>query len=102
MRVVGEISNFHHHRNSGHMYFSLKDKNSEIRCIMFSPKNSSLDFVPKDGMEVYTWVDVTAYAKKGQLQLNVITMEPAGIGALYKKYENLKKKLEGCRYRRLK
>ena len=93
LRVVGEISNFHHHRNSGHMYFSLKDKSSEIRCIMFRPKNSSLDFIPKDGMEVYTWVDVTAYAKKGQLQLNIITMEPAGIGALYKKYENLKKKL---------
>ena len=91
--VKGEISNFHHHPSSGHMYFTLKDTGSEIRCAMFRINNSYLKFKPNDGMEVRLFGLVTVYEKRGQVQLKVSIMEPLGLGDLYKSFELLKKSL---------
>ena len=91
--VKGEISNFHHHPASGHMYFTLKDAGSELRCTMFRINNSYLKFKPNDGMEVRLFGLVTVYEKRGQVQLKVSIMEPLGLGDLYKSFELLKKSL---------
>ena len=91
--VKGEISNFHHHPSSGHMYFTLKDTGSELRCTMFRINNSYLKFKPNDGMEVRLFGLVTVYEKRGQVQLKVSIMEPLGLGDLYKSFELLKKSL---------
>ncbi len=93
VRVVGEISNFHHHPGSGHMYFTIKDNNSEISCTMFRMQNKHLSFNATSGLEVNLSGAVTLYEKRGQLQLNVTNMEPAGIGELYRAYDKLKNQL---------
>lgn len=92
--VKGEISNFHHHSASGHMYFTLKDDASEIRCTMFRMNNLHLNFKPEEGMEVRLYGNVTVYEKRGQVQLKVGMMEASGQGDLYKSFELLKKSLE--------
>ncbi|MDP6168516.1 MAG: exodeoxyribonuclease VII large subunit, partial [Candidatus Marinimicrobia bacterium] len=92
--VKGEISNFHHHPSSGHMYFTLKDGGSEIRCTMFRMNNLHLKFIPNDGMEVRLFGMVTVYEKRGQVQLKVGVMEPLGLGDLFKSFEALKQTLE--------
>ena len=92
--VKGEISNFHHHSASGHMYFTLKDDASEIRCTMFRMNNLHLNFKPEEGMEVRLYSNVTVYEKRGQVQLKVGMMEASGQGDLYKSFELLKKSLE--------
>lgn len=91
--VRGEISNFKHH-SSGHMYFTLKDKTSALRCIMFRSRNQQLTFVPRDGMGIIARGYVTVYERDGQYQLYVEEMQPDGIGALYTAYLQLKEKLE--------
>tara|TARA_B100000214_G_scaffold373221_1_gene353100 strand:- start:1262 stop:2470 length:1209 start_codon:yes stop_codon:yes gene_type:complete len=91
--VKGEISNFHHHPSSGHMYFTLKDGGSELRCTMFRMNNSYLKFKPSDGMEVRLFGLVTVYEKRGQVQFKVSNMEPLGLGDLYRAYELLKQSL---------
>ena len=91
--VKGEISNFHHHPSSGHMYFTLKDTGSELRCTMFRINNSFLKFKPSDGMEVRLFGLVTVYERRGQVQLKVSIMEPLGLGDLYKSFELLKRSL---------
>jgi exodeoxyribonuclease VII large subunit len=90
--VVGEISNFKHH-SSGHMYFTLKDDRAELRAVMFRGNNRLLRFTPADGMEVLAKGRVTVYEPRGQYQLLVQEMTPAGVGALYLEFEALKKKL---------
>ena len=92
--VKGEISNFHHHPSSGHMYFTLKDGGSELRCTMFRMNNSYLKFKPSDGMEVRLFGLVTVYEKRGQVQFKVTNMEPLGLGDLYREYELLKRSLD--------
>lgn len=92
--VKGEISNFHHHPSSGHMYFTLKDGGSELRCTMFRMNNSYLKFKPSDGMEVRLFGLVTVYEKRGQVQFKVTNMEPLGLGDLYRAYELLKRSLD--------
>ena len=92
--VKGEISNFHHHPSSGHMYFTLKDGGSELRCTMFRMNNSYLKFKPSDGMEVRLFGLVTMYEKRGQVQFKVTNMEPLGLGDLYRAYELLKRSLD--------
>ena len=92
--VSGEISNFHHHPSSGHMYFTLKDDSSEIRCTMFSMSNVHLKFSPENGMKVRLHANVTIYEKRGQVQLKVATMETQGVGELHKTFEELKRSLE--------
>jgi len=91
--VSGEISNFHHH-NSGHMYFTLKDKNSSISSIMFRSHNRRLNFDVEDGMKVNVHGYVSIYEPRGTYQLYVDDLEPAGKGALYLAYEQLKTRLE--------
>jgi len=92
--VRGEISNFHHHPSSGHMYFTLKDGSSELRCTMFRMNNLHLKFFPNDGMEVRLFGSVTIYEKRGQVQLKVSMMQPEGLGDLFKSFEALKASLE--------
>lgn len=91
--VQGEISNFTHH-SSGHMYFTLKDNSSRVKCIMFSSYNQRLAFMPKEGTKVLACGNVSVYERDGQYQFYVTKMQPDGIGSLYLAYEQLKKKLE--------
>ena len=91
--VKGEISNFKHHY-TGHMYFTLKDENSLIKCIMFKSSTATLNFVPKDGMKVLVLGTVSVFERDGVYQIYVKAMKEDGIGDLYKEYEELKNKLE--------
>lgn len=91
--VRGEISNYKHH-SSGHMYFTLKDKTSALRCVMFRSRNHGLNFVPADGMAVIARGYVTVYERDGQYQLCVEELQPDGVGALYTAFLQLKEKLE--------
>ncbi len=91
--VEGEISNFHHH-TSGHMYFSLKDEVSILRCAMFRAKNASLDFKPEDGIKVNVLGSIDVYKERGAYSLIIEQMFPAGRGSLFLKFQKLKKKLE--------
>ena len=90
--VSGEISNFKHHY-SGHMYFTLKDDESEIKAVMFKGFNQYLRFKPEDGMQVLAGGRITVYEQRGQYQLILKQLEPSGIGTLYLAYEALKKQL---------
>ena len=91
--VRGEISNFKHH-TSGHMYFTLKDADSRIRCVMFASQNRYLSFIPREGSRVLAHGAVSVYERDGQYQFYVTEMQPDGIGSLYLAFEQLKKKLE--------
>jgi len=91
--VRGEISNFTNH-NSGHRYFTLKDKNSALQCVMFKWYGRNLRFELEQGMKVIVLGDLDVYEQKGVYQLKVRAIRPDGIGELYKAYEQLKKKLE--------
>ena len=91
--VSGEISNLTQHA-SGHWYFSLKDEKAQVRCVMFRHRNQYLDFAPKEGMQVEARVLVSLYEPRGDFQLNVETMRPGGLGALYEAFAKLKTKLE--------
>lgn len=91
--VRGEISNFKPH-SSGHFYFSLKDETSQIGAIMFRGQTTKLKFKPTNGMEVFARGKVTVYMPRGQYSLNCDSMEPVGAGALQRKFEELKAKLQ--------
>jgi len=91
--VKGEISNFKHHY-TGHMYFTLKDENSLIKCIMFKTYTANLKFNPKDGMGVTIYGTVSVFERDGVYQIYCKAMQEDGMGDLYTKYEELKKKLE--------
>lgn len=91
--ISGEISNFHHH-SSGHMYFTLKDQNSAISAIMFKGYNSQLKFQLEDGLKVIAHGYISIYEPRGTYQFYIDSMEPAGKGALYLAFEQLKEKLE--------
>ena len=91
--VKGEISNFKNHY-TGHLYFTLKDENSLIKCIMFKSAALGLKFRPKDGDSVIVKGAVSVYEVGGTYQLYVRQMNQDGIGALYEKYEELKNRLE--------
>ncbi len=91
--VAGEISNFKHHY-TGHMYFTLKDENALIKCVMFKNATTHLTFLPKDGMKVNVLGSVGVFERDGVYQIYVQAMQEDGIGNLYAKYEQLKEKLE--------
>ncbi len=92
--VEGEISNFKHHY-TGHMYFTLKDENSLIKCIMFKSYTSHLDFVPQDGMKVMILGSVSVFERDGTYQLYAKAMKQLGkLGDLRAAFEELKAKLE--------
>lgn len=90
--VTGEISNLKDH-GSGHLYFSLKDADAQIKAVMFRSQRSRLKFVPEDGMKVTVCGSVSVYSQTGSLQIYANSMEPDGIGALYLAYEQLKARL---------
>lgn len=92
--IEGEISNFKNHYSSGHLYFSLKDKTSIIKCVMFSSAASRLKFKPEDSMSVICRGRISVYERDGQYQLYIDDMQPTGIGALALAYEKLKEKLQ--------
>ena len=91
--IKGEISNFKHH-NTGHLYFTLKDENSLIKCIMFKSYAQKLNFEPKDGMKVYILGSVSVFERDGVYQIYAKVMEEDGLGDLYTKYQKLKEELE--------
>jgi exodeoxyribonuclease VII large subunit len=92
--VTGEISNYKLH-SSGHMYFTLKDDKSVIKCVMFKTQNRRLHFKPEDGLKVIIRGYVSVYEAGGSYQLYPEFMEPDGIGDLYLAFEQLKQRLEG-------
>ena len=91
--VKGEISNFKNHY-TGHLYFTLKDENSIIKCVMFKNYAERLKFIPKDGTQVIVFGSVTVFEKGGNYQIYVKAMKEDGLGDLYTKYEELKERLE--------
>jgi exodeoxyribonuclease VII large subunit len=91
--VEGEISNFRA-PDSGHLYFTLKDGNAQIRVVMFSSKARLLRFRPADGMQVILRGRVTIYEDRGELQIAAEYIEPKGAGGLQVAFEQLKAKLE--------
>jgi exodeoxyribonuclease VII large subunit len=90
--VEGEISNLAR-PSSGHMYFSLKDEQAQVRCAMFRMRNRHLDFTPENGMHVLARAQISLYEARGDYQLIVEHMEEAGDGALRRAFEALKKRL---------
>jgi len=91
--VEGEISNFRAH-DSGHLYFTLKDENAQIRAVMFRSQARLLRFRPENGMQVVLRGRVTIYEDRGELQISAEYLEPKGAGALQIAFEQLKAKLE--------
>lgn len=91
--VKGEISNFKNHY-TGHLYFTLKDENSLIKCIMFKSYAERLAFKPKDGMKVMVFGSVSVFERDGVYQIYVKSMMEDGMGDLHEQFEQLKAKLE--------
>ncbi len=91
--VKGEISNFKKHY-TGHLYFTLKDDNSLIKCIMFKSFAERMKFIPKDGMKVMVFGTVSVFERDGVYQIYCKAMQEEGMGSLYRAYEELKLKLE--------
>ena len=91
--IQGEISSFTAH-SSGHWYFTIKDKNSSLSCVMFKFENQTVLFDPKVGDELILNGNVSIYAPSGRYQFNVKHIEVFGEGALLKAFEDLKRKLE--------
>ncbi len=90
--VQGEVSNFKKH-SSGHLYFTLKDSQSAINCVMFKSAAAYMKFQPENGMQVLLCGRVSLYEKTGQYQIYVDEMQPDGKGTVYMAFEQLKKKL---------
>ncbi|MDC1475748.1 exodeoxyribonuclease VII large subunit [Gammaproteobacteria bacterium] len=91
--VLGEISNLAR-PSSGHIYFTLKDEDGAIRCAMFRNQNSRLNFEPENGDQCILKGQVSLYAPRGDYQLIVSSMQPAGSGNLMQQFDELKKKLD--------
>ncbi len=91
--VSGELSNFKHHRPSGHWYFTLKDETACLKGVMFRLKAEKVHFTPGDGMKVLVRGNIRLYERDGSLQIYAEEMEPAGLGELYLAFEQLKKRL---------
>ena len=91
--VKGEISNFKLHY-TGHMYFTLKDEKSLIKCVMFKSYTPHLSFMPKDGMKVCVLGSVQVFERDGVYQIYAKAMREDGLGTLFEAYEKLKQKLE--------
>ncbi|BAT44540.1 exodeoxyribonuclease VII large subunit [Escherichia albertii] len=91
--ISGEISNFSH-PSSGHWYFTLKDDTAQVRCAMFRNSNRRVTFRPQHGQQVLVRANITLYEPRGDYQIIVESMQPAGEGLLQQKYEQLKAKLQ--------
>lgn len=91
--VSGEASNVKYH-SSGHIYFTLKDKDAALACVMFRSYTRSLSIRIKEGMQIEVSGSISVYEKNGSFQLYATQVKSAGAGALYEKYEKLKAELE--------
>lgn len=91
--VAGEISNLTR-AASGHWYFSLKDAQAQVRCVMFRGRNQFIDWMPENGMQVEVRATAGLYEPRGEFQLQVENLRRAGLGALFEAFERLKRKLE--------
>ena len=91
--ISGEISNFTQ-PSSGHWYFTLKDDGAQVRCAMFRNSNRRVTFRPQHGQQVLVRANITLYEPRGDYQIIVESMQPAGEGLLQQKYEQLKAKLQ--------
>ena len=92
--VAGELSNFKNHYSSGHWYFTLKDSDASIRCVMFRMNACRVNFEPCDGLQVFLRGKVSLYEKDGQYQFYAEEMQPAGMGDIALKFEQTKEKLQ--------
>lgn len=90
--VEGQITNFIRH-SSGHIYFSIQDDFSTLRCVFFKQHNYTMDFFPKNGDKVIIFGNITLYVKGGSYQFNVVKIFSSGKGILQIKFEQLKAKL---------
>ena len=90
--VQGEISNFKRH-SSGHLYFTLKDENAQVQAVMWRGRAMNLFFTPQDGMKVIARGNITVYEIRGIYQIDVIQLQPLGVGELQLAFERLKRKL---------
>ena len=95
--IEGEVSRVTYH-NSGHLYFTIKDENSSISCVMFRGNNAKMKFRLEEGMSVFIHGSISVYIPRGSYQLNCVSIEPSGSGALALAYEQLKKRLEDMGY----
>lgn len=91
--VTGEISNFKNHYASGHLYFTLKDNDAAIRCVMFRGSASKIKFNPQDGLKVILRGRVSIYEKDGQYQFYAEEMHPDGLGDISLQFEQIKERL---------
>src|SRR5580704_15581195 len=91
--IEGEVSNYRP-AQSGHLYFTLKDSRSQIRCVCFRDQARSLKFRPEDGLQVTVRGSIGVYEPRGEYQVYVSHIEPVGAGALQLAFEQLKKKLQ--------
>ena len=91
--VIGELSNFKNHYSSGHWYFTLKDNDAAVRCVMFKGSAARVKFKPCDGMQVILRARASVYEKDGQYQLYAEDMLPAGDGGIALAFEQIKQKL---------
>src|SRR6187455_1851432 len=91
--VAGEISNLMR-AASGHCYFSLKDAQAQVRCVIFRSKLQLHDWKPENGMQVEVRACPSFYEQRGEFQLNVELIRRSGAGALYEAFERLKSKLQ--------
>ena len=96
--LKGEISGFKLYRQSGHMYFTLKDEEGQVSCVMFKSRNRQLDFVPEDGQEVLVRGSASLFAQQGKYQVYVEEMQPYGLGGLFLYLEQLKARLTESGY----
>lgn len=92
--VCGEVSGFTRHYKSGHLYFTLKDENASVKCVMFRNQARLLNFEPQNGMLVLAYGHATIYERDGAFQLYVDYMRPFGAGAAQMAFDALYKKLE--------
>ena len=92
--VRGEVSNFKHHGGSGHLYFTLKDNDACVDCVMFKSDAASLRFAPQDGIEIVATGRIAVYAQRGRYQLYIARLEPVGQGALELAFRQLCAKLQ--------
>lgn len=90
--VRGEISGFKEY-NSGHLYFSVKDENASVSCVMFRGQAVKLNFTPENGMSVILTAKASLYDRDGRFQLYVQMMQPEGLGNLFLQFEKMKKRL---------
>lgn len=91
--IKGEVSNCKYH-NSGHIYFTIKDEGAQLACVMFAGKRGGLDFKLEEGLSIVVTGSITVYERDGKYQMYAERIEREGRGALFEKFELLKKQLE--------